>query len=268
MVATGGTGDGSTEPADPCANVDCGDHGECQGGKCVCTDNYTGDNCETAPAGESCGETMCSVSQHCENDTCVCNEGTFTCDPDTSSVNACCAEGYYCGSENEDDTEYKCLAEKGCGECSNTTSWTTGTVSVTYCKDKNSSCHKATPSSCAKEGITVTCGIDDSSTISTNRKYCYSTGSISWWEAKSICKALGMRLPTVNELIDKWDGTSGEKDLSQFAENMYSISDSKLTYTWSSNLSTSCGAWVVGLRVGGASHHSRNYRNHYLLCVQ
>lgn len=38
-------------PNDPCKNVDCGNFGSCESttGKCVCTDNYSGDNCEIPP---------------------------------------------------------------------------------------------------------------------------------------------------------------------------------------------------------------------------
>ena len=38
------------KPVDPCRGVDCGDHGACSGGKCVCTDGYTGDHCQNPPA--------------------------------------------------------------------------------------------------------------------------------------------------------------------------------------------------------------------------
>ena len=233
-----------------------------EGGQCVCSDNYTGNNCETAPAGESCGETMCSVSQHCENDTCVCNEGTFTCDPDTSSVNACCAEGTYCGSENEDDTEYKCLAEQACPEaCSNSASWTTGKVSVQYCRDSGASCYEANPDSCAS--ITVECG-----TEGTGRQYCYSTDNISWWDANSICKALGMRLPSMNELIENWN--SGGKTRTQFAQNMNGIMGDYIV--WSSNLCNTCWALAVYLDHDSSFCLDRRKSGFYnlkpLLCVQ
>eukprot|EP01050_Picozoa_sp_SAG11_P003868 SAG11_NODE_231_length_11932_cov_40.992817_4_plen_1147_part_00 len=32
-----------------CAGVDCGEHGECAAGACECSDDWTGDRCETAP---------------------------------------------------------------------------------------------------------------------------------------------------------------------------------------------------------------------------
>ena len=33
----------------PCAGVECGAHGACDGGSCACTDGYTGTNCDTPP---------------------------------------------------------------------------------------------------------------------------------------------------------------------------------------------------------------------------
>ncbi len=36
-------------PADLCSDIECGEHGNCIAGLCVCTDDYTGDNCETPP---------------------------------------------------------------------------------------------------------------------------------------------------------------------------------------------------------------------------
>ena len=225
-------------------------------------DNTEGGNDDDA-TGNTCGETMCSDKQHCENDTCVCNEGTFTCDPDTSSENACCAEGYYCGSENEDEAEYKCLPEEGCGDCSNSTSWTTGAVSVTYCKDQSTSCYEASPSSCAS--ITVTCG-----TEGTGRKYCYSRDFISWWDANSMCKALGMRLPTVDELVTGWKNSSSSEEehftRTQFAQNMRGIMGPY--HVFSSNLSSSCLIWYVGLDNGSTDKFLRNINFFMPLCVR
>jgi hypothetical protein len=34
---------------DPCAGINCGAHGNCVGGSCKCTDNYSGNRCQTAP---------------------------------------------------------------------------------------------------------------------------------------------------------------------------------------------------------------------------
>ena len=37
-------------PVNPCANVNCGSHGSCSAGACVCTGGWTGTLCQTAPA--------------------------------------------------------------------------------------------------------------------------------------------------------------------------------------------------------------------------
>ena len=41
------------KPVDKCENVNCGAHGTCSDGMCVCSDNYYGPRCETAPL--NCG---------------------------------------------------------------------------------------------------------------------------------------------------------------------------------------------------------------------
>ena len=39
--------------ANPCAGVQCGDHGTCASGTCSCDDGYSGDQCETTTSSES-----------------------------------------------------------------------------------------------------------------------------------------------------------------------------------------------------------------------
>ena len=40
----------SKSDPDACENVSCGTHGVCQDGSCVCTDGYSGSNCDIPPA--------------------------------------------------------------------------------------------------------------------------------------------------------------------------------------------------------------------------
>jgi cysteine-rich repeat protein len=53
----------------PCEHVDCGDHGSCNsavGGWCVCTDAYTGENCEIEPLPDDpCIEVTCPTPSTC-----------------------------------------------------------------------------------------------------------------------------------------------------------------------------------------------------------
>jgi hypothetical protein len=79
---------------DPCAGIDCGEHGTCSNGACVCTDDYYGENCETAPL------------------TCLnggrWNATTLTCD---------CAQGWggeTCQSKCEDLGFMTCTTIAGC----------------------------------------------------------------------------------------------------------------------------------------------------------
>ena len=205
--------------------------------------------------------TDCSEGQNCEDNECVCQTA---CGVDEAKNPICCAEGYYCGTTTNSSSTYECLAEQACPEdCLNTTSWTTGTVEVQYCQDTNESCRKANPSSCAS--ITVTCG-----TEGTGRQYCYNTNYISWWNAKSICKALGMRLPTVDELVTGWKNSSDSRGehftRTPFAENMNGIMGGY--YVWSSILYNSCYAWHVFLGSGSTDNFGRDGSYRRLLCVQ
>ncbi len=43
---------GPVPPTDPCLHKNCGDHGTCEHGKCICDDGWTGDSCQT-PTGPS-----------------------------------------------------------------------------------------------------------------------------------------------------------------------------------------------------------------------
>jgi hypothetical protein len=35
---------------DSCSGVECGEHGNCSNGKCICIHGYTGNNCQKAPS--------------------------------------------------------------------------------------------------------------------------------------------------------------------------------------------------------------------------
>ncbi|XP_069105731.1 apical endosomal glycoprotein-like [Argopecten irradians] len=59
--------------ADPCANVDCGDNGVCDGGVCVCTGGYTGDMCDTPS--DPCANVDCGDNGDCDGGSCVCSVG-------------------------------------------------------------------------------------------------------------------------------------------------------------------------------------------------
>lgn len=58
---------------DPCAGVECGEHGSCADGSCACRDGYTGDACESAP--DPCAGVQCGPHGSCANGSCVCTDG-------------------------------------------------------------------------------------------------------------------------------------------------------------------------------------------------
>ena len=71
------------KPATPCASVNCGAHGACSvvTGQCVCTDGYSGANCQVPPNGPppngACGSVTCGAHGTCSSATgdCVCVDG-------------------------------------------------------------------------------------------------------------------------------------------------------------------------------------------------
>ena len=70
---------------DPCLDVNCGAHGTCSGGSCVCTDDYYGDRCQTAPLTCQNGGTWNTTTHVCDcatgftGDTCGTKLTTNTC---------------------------------------------------------------------------------------------------------------------------------------------------------------------------------------------
>jgi hypothetical protein len=59
---------------DPCAGVDCGDHGGCQNGQCICKDNYTGSKCNVPPTTDPCAGVDCGDHGGCQNGQCICKD--------------------------------------------------------------------------------------------------------------------------------------------------------------------------------------------------
>lgn len=51
-------------------NLDCGDHGHCELGKCRCDAGWTGLRCEQLPC-----DARCQEHGQCKNGTCVCSQG-------------------------------------------------------------------------------------------------------------------------------------------------------------------------------------------------
>ncbi len=58
---------------DPCHGVTCLNGGACNGGKCICTNGYTGTYCETPP--DPCASVTCQNGGTCSAGVCNCPTG-------------------------------------------------------------------------------------------------------------------------------------------------------------------------------------------------
>eukprot|EP01052_Picozoa_sp_SAG31_P012602 SAG31_NODE_741_length_12429_cov_13.571127_6_plen_148_part_00 len=59
--------------ADPCEDLDCGAHGSCHAGECVCSDFYRGTFCHITPS--LCDGVWCSSAGTCVDGACHCDVG-------------------------------------------------------------------------------------------------------------------------------------------------------------------------------------------------
>lgn len=57
----------------PCSNINCMNGGYCENGSCVCTNGYTGKNCEISP--NNCININCGKYGVCSNGLCICTNG-------------------------------------------------------------------------------------------------------------------------------------------------------------------------------------------------
>jgi hypothetical protein len=80
--------------SEACDGIDCGDHGDCVAGACVCKDGYFGAACEVGPT-EACDGIDCGNYGTCEDGACVCTEGYTGEFCDTAPTDAC--DGVECG---------------------------------------------------------------------------------------------------------------------------------------------------------------------------
>ncbi len=112
---SGGSGSGSGGPDDPCAGKDCGSHGTCENGVCVCEEGYSGIDCGIPPI-DLCEGVECDRCFVCEYGECV----TDTSNPDCSCEDwggsivavaggSCCNESVECCKVNATDCMEECV---------------------------------------------------------------------------------------------------------------------------------------------------------------
>jgi len=83
----------------PCDGIECGEHGSCNGGVCICSDGYTGEFCDVPGpcVGIDCGENgtcvdgICACDAGYEGDRCELD--IDECDPNPCLNGGSCAEG-------------------------------------------------------------------------------------------------------------------------------------------------------------------------------
>ena len=154
----------SCENFNSCYGVDCGSHGTCSNGTCVCSDNYYGENCENAPLACQNGGSWNTTTHQCD---CVTGYTGVLCSEKESGTCTSyldCKEGEYCQFSPFDSE-----IEPTSGTC----------LSVSDC------------------------GMYDID-IGDGKKYTASnySGSCSpdWWTAKDVCASLNMHMPSLSEV--------------------------------------------------------------------
>jgi len=102
--------------ADACADVDCGEHGLCEDGTCICRGDYTGNNCEIAPVVTECSPGDEDNSNPCMPKQCMA-DGTWAqmvidcpmChNPDESVDGECCPACRDECADGEEDLSNPC----------------------------------------------------------------------------------------------------------------------------------------------------------------
>ena len=94
------------KPVDKCENVNCGAHGMCSDGMCICSDNYYGPRCETAPL--NCGShgtwnpatKACDCSDGYTGATCQTAPVVDKCENVNCGAHGTCSEGMCVCSDN------------------------------------------------------------------------------------------------------------------------------------------------------------------------
>ena len=195
---------------DSCYNVDCGDHGSCVNGSCVCRDNYYGTNCENAPLTCQNGGSWNSSTHVCDcvngysGTTCETKEGTCTSYAD-------CKSGEYCQFSPKDD------CTKGVGQCA---SWDYDIYSYT-----------------ASNGVTY-------------QLFKQVLGLFDWHTSNDICASQNMKLVSLSNFVSINDCTKNlsrnhlECPINPIFSELYKNFGG--LYTWSAEDSNSnCGKWDI-----------------------
>ncbi|MGN1063412.1 MAG: hypothetical protein ACI4QM_03720, partial [Alphaproteobacteria bacterium] len=185
----------------------------------------------------------CSVTSDCKGDSeCINCNSSGTC------------VGSYGNSCTDDDTGAAGVCSLGycrIGECNTNADCGTGY----FCADQISSCYTETkPGKCQKLDF-----LSRSITVNGSTETWYvSNRWMSWWDAQSACDKMGKTMVTVGELVSGWSGSStGTFTRTERAQKLNDAIGGH--YVWTSNDSSSCYVFYVGLSdgyVGNCVRHS------------
>jgi len=85
----------NSDYCDPCSNINCGQHGTCDGGNCICSDSYTGNNCEIDP----CSNINCGQHGTCDGGNCICSDSYTGNNCEIEPIIDCVGEFSECDSD-------------------------------------------------------------------------------------------------------------------------------------------------------------------------
>jgi type II secretory pathway pseudopilin PulG len=215
----------------PCFNVNCGTHGTCSDGACICTDNYYGENCENAPLACQNGGSWNTTTHQCD-----------------------CATGY---------TGNTCL-EKESGTCTSYLDCKEGE----YCQFSPRGNCETEPTSGVCQSVSD-CGLYDIN-IGDGKKYTASNHGESckpyWWTAKDICASLGMHMPSLSEV-----GCEDYKDdVCPTSGTVYGAlkTNGLRNVVWTTDMYDSCSAWSVATTaIFNINRRDRSFGSTDFLCI-
>ena len=239
---SGGSGEnGSAEPADPCADIDCGDHGTCVDGTCECDAGYTGNSCETVLSGCQNEGIWDEKTQSCK---CVLGFSGDYCEKCTLDPKTDCPSGELF---NEYGETCLCAPLPEGTECS---SWETNECGANmYCHFTPQSCNGSTIEAPTK-GVCKDVQEYALGVLFDEWFFTYNT-ELDWWSAQSFCKSLGGRMSSLSDMgcpKEEWgECVSGEGSILHKLYWGYEVCDEVVCWHEYFNPISHGGYWTTDL---------------------
>jgi hypothetical protein len=128
---------------DSCKGVNCGSHGSCKNGKCICKDGWMGKHCDQSPDGP-CKGVDCGIHGDCKDGKCICKDGWTGehCEnPPVSgftNIKSATGGGGYCKGNRDSYPHWKALSNISQDDCSKSCANDKNCVAFDYNKDQKS----------------------------------------------------------------------------------------------------------------------------------